>query len=524
MSEIEKEIVTFLKKVLNEPGEDNFVIFTVDEAKDYYVQFARSLTQPPILHGEVVSNNNLNPEFALSESKITLLSSKGWSLQDNFCREWNVANEGDLLVIAEEVVCILTDIFGWSPREDLRVTLNVGGTSSYTTISSIRGSDVNNKVNQQIEDICLGFTKEELEIFLMLVKKFAPPPLELNILKTANAPPELLAKQRQFESNPAFSYLKDFIIKHPDGYLEEELLDLSNLLVSKGFYFERNELKAIINIEIKKQSYLGFRDTINATRPKSLDEYLKVFTSTYGPQIKSFVDYRKAWFIFEKNYLSREERLRIIEEEKIDFNLFQQLLHSYAEDLFNFFKYSKDCSLKISFLKKILAENKIELKYADGKEIDNEDLISLIIASTVKLQTKGKVDIYSISSEQFESLIVHLLQKMEFVVEHTGKTGDGGIDIKAELPIPIRGGKFIIQCKRYNKDTKVDVKDIRELFGVIHAEMANKGILITTSDFTSKAIDFAKGKPIELIDGDKLNSLLNQYLPDSVGSINTSVG
>lgn len=121
--------------------------------------------------------------------------------------------------------------------------------------------------------------------------------------------------------------------------------------------------------------------------------------------------------------------------------------------------------------------------------------------------------IENISPEQFEQLISLLLKKMNFIVEHLGQTGDGGIDIEAQNLSPITGGKYIIQCKRYSVDNKVDVKDIRDLFGVIHSEMANKGILITTSDFTNKAVDFAKGKPIELIDGEKLKKLLAQFLP-----------
>lgn len=127
-------------------------------------------------------------------------------------------------------------------------------------------------------------------------------------------------------------------------------------------------------------------------------------------------------------------------------------------------------------------------------------------------KSSGTIDVHTITPEQFELLIADLLNKMGFRVEHTGKTGDGGIDIKAELSTPLVGGRFIIQCKRYSEDTKVDVKDIRDLFGVIHSEMAGRGILITTSSFTSKAIDFANGKPIELIDGEKLEKLLQQHL------------
>ena len=44
----------------------------------------------------------------------------------------------------------------------------------------------------------------------------------------------------------------------------------------------------------------------------------------------------------------------------------------------------------------------------------------------------------------------------------------------------------------------------RELFGVVASERATGGILITTSTFTPDAEDFARGKPLRLIAGEKL--------------------
>jgi len=52
---------------------------------------------------------------------------------------------------------------------------------------------------------------------------------------------------------------------------------------------------------------------------------------------------------------------------------------------------------------------------------------------------------------------------------------------------------------------------VRDPYGVVHAESANKGILITTSKLTKAAQRFAEGKPLELIDGEQFNDLLKQY-------------
>ena len=127
------------------------------------------------------------------------------------------------------------------------------------------------------------------------------------------------------------------------------------------------------------------------------------------------------------------------------------------------------------------------------------------------VEDEGK-NIYSISPVEFENLIGHLFKSMGFDIKSTKVTGDGGIDLVAYNPQPVTGGKYIIQCKRYFPNNNVGVVPVRDLFGVVHAENANKGILITTSAFTSQAKDFAEGKPLELIDGEKLKTLLEQHL------------
>jgi len=117
-------------------------------------------------------------------------------------------------------------------------------------------------------------------------------------------------------------------------------------------------------------------------------------------------------------------------------------------------------------------------------------------------------DISSMSGIEFESLCQQLMIKMGFEVETTKASGDGGIDLIAYNHQPFTQGKYIVQCKRYTGSVGEPV--IRDLYGVVMSERANKGILITTGTITASAFAFANGKPIELIDGDKLQSLLFQ--------------
>jgi restriction system protein len=110
----------------------------------------------------------------------------------------------------------------------------------------------------------------------------------------------------------------------------------------------------------------------------------------------------------------------------------------------------------------------------------------------------------------FENLIRELFEK-EFSknggeVKITQASRDGGVDAIAFDPDPIRGGKIVIQAKRYTH--VVSVSAVRDLFGTVLNEGANKGILVTTATYGSDAYDFAKDKPLTLLGGGELLSLL----------------
>lgn len=109
----------------------------------------------------------------------------------------------------------------------------------------------------------------------------------------------------------------------------------------------------------------------------------------------------------------------------------------------------------------------------------------------------------------FEELCLDLVRAMGFSATTTSATADGGIDIIATSTQPLFSGKYIIQCKDWSNTVGEPV--VRDLYGVVHAESANKGILITTSKLTKAAQRFAEGKPLELIDGEQFNDLLRQY-------------
>lgn len=117
-----------------------------------------------------------------------------------------------------------------------------------------------------------------------------------------------------------------------------------------------------------------------------------------------------------------------------------------------------------------------------------------------------------IAPDAFERLAQRLLREAGFVkVEVRGKTGDGGIDGVGVLRVNLVSFQVYFQCKRWKGS--VGAKDIRDFRGALQGR-ADKGLFITTGNFTSQASDEATRDgaiAIDLIDGERLCDLLKQY-------------
>ena len=145
-------------------------------------------------------------------------------------------------------------------------------------------------------------------------------------------------------------------------------------------------------------------------------------------------------------------------------------------------------------------------------ELDKDD-DRFVPSRAVLDQLRPEDNLAAMDWEDFEHLIRELFEK-EFAqsggeVRVTQASRDRGVDAIAFDPDPIRGGKFVIQAKRYN--IPVPVSAVRDLYGTMIAEGAVKGILVTTSYYGRDCREFAKDKPITLIDGENLVYLFQKH-------------
>lgn len=96
---------------------------------------------------------------------------------------------------------------------------------------------------------------------------------------------------------------------------------------------------------------------------------------------------------------------------------------------------------------------------------------------------------------EFEALVHEAFVLRGYTVRRLGGDGpDGGVDLVLE-----RGAeKTLVQCKQWRAQ-KVGVTVLRELYGVMAAQGASAGIVVTSGSFSRDAIDFAEGRNLQLI-------------------------
>ncbi|RSZ38612.1 restriction endonuclease [Variovorax beijingensis] len=110
------------------------------------------------------------------------------------------------------------------------------------------------------------------------------------------------------------------------------------------------------------------------------------------------------------------------------------------------------------------------------------------------------------SWREFEILVGEGFRLQGYQVAENFEAGpDDGID----LTLRKNGEKYLVQCKQW-RAFKVGVPVVRELYGVMAAEGAAGGFVVTSGRFTPEAEAFASGRNLRLLDGPQLHRLLKQ--------------
>ncbi|MDF2531481.1 MAG: mrr [Clostridia bacterium] len=121
--------------------------------------------------------------------------------------------------------------------------------------------------------------------------------------------------------------------------------------------------------------------------------------------------------------------------------------------------------------------------------------------------------LYKLTPYEFEDTIMEMYRALGYNVKQTSYSNDRGKD-----GIAYKGNnKYLIECKRYDKDNKIGRPQLQKFFAAMHEENAYMGYFVTTSTFAQTAYEYARENKIELIDGERLARLMAKAYPDNSG-------
>ncbi|MGW7511364.1 restriction endonuclease [Streptomyces massasporeus] len=115
------------------------------------------------------------------------------------------------------------------------------------------------------------------------------------------------------------------------------------------------------------------------------------------------------------------------------------------------------------------------------------------------------VDYAALTPEGFEEAIAALCERDGCSgVEVVGGAGDLGADVLAVTP---DGRRIVVQCKRYDASHRVGSQDLQRFGGTCFTvHEADVAVLVSTSDFTAPALEYAEQCGILCVDGETLEA------------------
>lgn len=124
-----------------------------------------------------------------------------------------------------------------------------------------------------------------------------------------------------------------------------------------------------------------------------------------------------------------------------------------------------------------------------------------------RLQFKTLGELLMLSPQAFEEAVADLLRDLGYRdVKTVGGAGDLAADITCR---DSAGQSVVVQCKRYAPGARVGSPNLQTFIGMITVHhRADRGIFVTTSEFSRPAIELAQQHGIRLIDGPEISRIL----------------
>jgi HJR/Mrr/RecB family endonuclease len=230
---------------------------------------------------------------------------------------------------------------------------------------------------------------------------------------------------------------------------------LKELLEEKGHPFSNRELLLMVHDELRQQEYDVFKSTILQHNPVEFEDYIRIALSSYGENYSNYID----------------KLVKVINENNWTTPATIEMVRQYLDS----------------------SKRNLERRYFES-QIENR---------STRVPTIEEIDL--MTGEEFEIFLEHLFTKMGYSVERTRYTQDQG----ADLIIRKFGEVSVVQAKRFNQ--LVGNGAIQEVVASIKHYKAEKGIVVTTNQFTRSAIELATSNNVNLIDRSELQKYITKY-------------
>lgn len=193
----------------------------------------------------------------------------------------------------------------------------------------------------------------------------------------------------------------------------------------------------------------------------------------------------------------------------------RKLSQEYGINLTRMVVHSQPDYIRYQAQKKVDENKKVEDESPVKKEIGMQQVREWFNQQSELVQDNLLDQLLKMDPYKFEKLMVQLLVAMGYKGDDgqalvTQKSGDDGIDgLINQDPLGLQ--KVCVQVKRYASENSVGQPEITGFSGAIKLRHTDRGVFITTSSFTKKAIKAAKDLNITLVNGEMLTNLMIQY-------------
>lgn len=326
-------------------------------------------------------------------------------------------------------------------------------------------------------------------------------------------------------SSDTFIEVDNVLIDRPINFIADSLLTYAtithiiflekkiNALTNDDEFYKiiDDMIKEVDDMEIVYENTLPIYKEFYESKLGFVNEYMfRVATMIINDKVRISNDIEKEVINYQDNNYSNIDNISSID------NIIKFWLESLAKDNVKVNNIDLYTIAKINdvivqtnneLLLECLTNLKDWIKYYDSKVeyLRKESDKNRYLSGDFSKEKQAKAFKYSLinveTGEEFELYLQNLFRELNYKVKHCGKSGDQGGDL-----IVKKGNiTYVIQAKYYTH--KLDNTPIQEVVGAIRFYNANRGVVITNSTFTKKAIELANTNRIILINGDDLEKL-----------------